>query len=350
MKEKKAATVEVPMAKVGTQGLKVSKLGFGCSGLSGIFNDPLSFEEGAAVIVDAFHKGVTFFDTSDAYGNGHNELLIAHALKHLPREKVQIASKFGIAGFMDGRILIDGSPEYARKCCQESLKRLGVDYIDLYFPHRVDTTVPIEHTMNELKKLVEEGKIKYIGMCEASAETIRRAHAVHPITAAQMEWSLWTRDVEDEIIPVCRELGIGVIAYSPLGHGFFAGRTGTEGLPEGSILALNPRFNGENAVKNRKIYMRFAELAEKHGCTPPQLALAWVLHQGEDVIPIPGTTKVEHFDANIGSLNVKLSEEEWEEVSAAVPRDKIGGERDIELFTSCSWKFANTPLPAIPLQ
>ncbi|RWV88969.1 hypothetical protein GW17_00048899 [Ensete ventricosum] len=322
--------------------LQVSKLGFGCSGLSGIFNDPLSYEQGAAIVIDAFHKGMTFFDTSDAYGNGHNENLIG-----------QIASKFGIAGFQDGRLLINGLPEYARKCCEGSLQRLGVDYIDLYFPHRVDTTVPIEHTMHELKKLVEEGKIKYIGLCEASPDTIRRAHAVHPISAVQMEWSLWTRDIEDEIIPLCRfllELGIGVIAYSPLGHGFFAGRAGTEGLPEGSIVALNPRFNGENAEKNKKLFMRVNKLAEKYRCTPPQLALAWVLHQGEDVVPIPGTTKVKHLDANIASLDVKLSEEELKEVSDALPVDEIGGERDIELFTSCSWKFANTPLPATPLE
>ncbi|URE23950.1 auxin-induced protein [Musa troglodytarum] len=350
MEQKAQQRTQVPKVKVGTQGLEVSKLGFGCSGLSGIFNDPLSYEEGAAIVIDAFHKGVTFFDTSDAYGNGHNENLIGQALKHLPREKVQIASKFGIAGFQDGRLLINGLPEYARKCCEGSLQRLGVDYIDLYFPHRVDTTVPIEHTMHELKKLVEEGKIKYIGLCEASPDTIRRAHAVHPISAVQMEWSLWTRDIEDEIIPLCRELGIGVIAYSPLGHGFFAGRAGTEGLPEGSILALNPRFNGENADKNKKLFVRVTKLAEKHGCTPPQLALAWVLHQGEDVVPIPGTTKVKHLDANIASLDVKLSEEELKEVSDAMPVDEIGGERDIELFTSCSWKFANTPLPATPLE
>ncbi|THU70640.1 hypothetical protein C4D60_Mb08t27110 [Musa balbisiana] len=350
MEQKAQQRTQVPKVKLGTQGLEVSKLGFGCSGLSGIFNDPLSYEEGAAIVTDAFHKGVTFFDTSDAYGNGHNENLIGQALKHLPREKVQIASKFGIAGFQDGRLLINGLPEYARKCCEGSLQRLGVDYIDLYFPHRVDTTVPIEHTMHELKKLVEEGKIKYIGLCEASPDTIRRAHAVHPISAVQMEWSMWTRDIEDEIIPLCRELGIGVIAYSPLGHGFFAGRAGTEGLPEGSIVALNPRFNGENADKNKKLFVRVTKLAEKHGCTPPQLALAWVLHQGEDVVPIPGTTKVKHLDANIASLDVKLSEEELKEVSDAMPVDEIGGERDIELFTSCSWKFANTPLPATPLE
>ncbi|XP_072990379.1 perakine reductase-like [Typha latifolia] len=336
---------QVPKVKVGKQGLEISKLGFGCSGLSGIFNNPLPHEEGASLIIDAFNKGVTFFDTADAYANGDNEILIGKALKHLPREKVQIASKFGIAGFKDGRLIIKGAPEYVRKCCKSSLDRLGVDYIDLYFPHRIDTTVPIEDTMSELKKLVEEGKIKYIGLCEASPDTIRRAHAVHPITAVQMEWSLWTRDIEDEIIPLCRELGIGVIAYSPLGHGFFAGRANTEGLPEGSILALNPRFNGENADKNKLIYMRVAKLAAKYGCTPPQLALSWLLHQEGDVVPIPGTTKTKHLDANIASLKVKLSEEDLKEISATVPIDEVGGERDIELFTSCSWKFANTPQP-----
>ncbi|XP_008813527.2 perakine reductase-like [Phoenix dactylifera] len=337
---------QVPRIKMGRQGFEISKMGFGCSGLSGIFNHPLPHEEGVSLIIDAFNKGVTFFDTADAYADGDNEILIGKALKHLPREKVEIASKFGIAGFENGRLLIKGAPEYVRKCCEGSLQRLGVDYIDLYFPHRIDTTVPIEETMGELKKLVEEGKIKYIGLCEASPDTIRRAHAVHPITAVQMEWSLWTRDIEDEIIPLCKELGIGVIAYSPLGHGFFAGRANTEGLPEGSILALNPRFNGENVDKNKIIYMRVAKLAAKYGCTPPQLALAWLLHQGEDVVPIPGTTKVKHLDANIGSLKVKLSDKDLKEVSAAVPIKEVGGERDIDLFTSCSWKFANTPLPS----
>ncbi|RWW57047.1 hypothetical protein BHE74_00036200 [Ensete ventricosum] len=339
MEQKAQQRTRVPKVKVGTQGLEV--------GLEKKHHRIFTYHCVVSPTHEASDTICAFFRPVGM--KKHRTLSVSlYSVFYL-----QIASKFGIAGFQDGRLLINGLPEYARKCCEGSLQRLGVDYIDLYFPHRVDTTVPIEHTMHELKKLVEEGKIKYIGLCEASPDTIRRAHAVHPISAVQMEWSLWTRDIEDEIIPLCRfllELGIGVIAYSPLGHGFFAGRAGTEGLPEGSIVALNPRFNGENAEKNKKLFMRVNKLAEKYRCTPPQLALAWVLHQGEDVVPIPGTTKVKHLDANIASLDVKLSEEELKEVSDALPVDEIGGERDIELFTSCSWKFANTPLPATPLE
>lgn len=202
--------------------MQVSRLGFGCGGLSGIYNAPLSHEEGCAIIKEVFNKGVTFFDTSDLYGDNHdNEIMVGKALKQLPREKVQLATKFGVT-VSEGMVFgVNGTPEYVRECCEASLKRLDVDYIDLYYQHRVDTSVPIEDTMGELKQLVNEGKIKYIGLSEASVDTIRRAHTVHPITALQMEYSLWSRDIEEEIIPLCRELGIGIVAYSPLGRGFF---------------------------------------------------------------------------------------------------------------------------------
>ncbi|XP_077248020.1 putative aldo-keto reductase 1 isoform X2 [Tasmannia lanceolata] len=196
--------IQIPRVKLGIQGLEVSKLGFGCAGLSGSYNIPLSHEDGGLVIKDAFHKGITFFDTSDIYGaNNDNEILVGKALTQLPRREVQLATKFGVS-FLEGELVIKGDPEYVRKCCEDSLKRLDVEYIDLYYQHRVDRSVPIEDTMGELKKLVEEGKIKYIGLSEASPDTIRRAHAIHPITALQMEWSLWTRDIEDEIVPLCR--------------------------------------------------------------------------------------------------------------------------------------------------
>ncbi|GAB4855400.1 palmitoyltransferase akr1 [Ancistrocladus abbreviatus] len=335
--------VEVPRVKLGRQGLEVSKLGFGCMGLTGVYNSPISEEDGISIIKDAFSKGITFFDTADAYGATTNEVLVGKALKQLPREKVQLATKFGIVSFGPPKMIAKGTPEYVRSCCEASLKRLGVEYIDLYYQHRVDTSVPIEETMGELKKLVEEGKIKYVGLSEASPDTIRRAYAVHPITAVQMEWSLWTRDIEEEIIPLCRELGIGIVPYSPLGRGFFGGRAVVETLPENSFLSTHPRFRGGNLDKNKVIYTRLQDLAKQHGCTPAQLALSWILHQGDDVVPIPGTTKIKNLNGNIGSLKLKLTEKEVQEISDAVPISEVAGDRTYESMSSMSWKFANTP-------
>ncbi|GMN46779.1 hypothetical protein TIFTF001_015966 [Ficus carica] len=311
--------IQVPTVKLGSQGLEVSVLGFGCGGLSGMLNAPLSHEAGCHVLKEAYNQGITFFDTADMYGENDNEIMIGKALKQLPREKIQLATKFGITvseGFQFG---VKGSPEYVRTSCEASLKRLDVEYIDLYYQHRVDTSLPIEDTMGELKKLVEEGKIKYIGLSEANVDTIRRAHRVHPITALQMEYSLWTREIEDEIIPLCRELGIGIVAYSPLGHGFFGGKAVAESLPDGSLLGGHPRFIGENLEKNKVIYTRLANLAAKHACTPPQLALAWLLHQ------------------------VKLTKEDLKEISDAVPTDEVAGEREHPAMAKYVWKFANTP-------
>ncbi|XP_043690646.1 perakine reductase-like isoform X1 [Telopea speciosissima] len=343
--EEKRSQLPIARVKLGTQGLEVSSLGFGCVGLSGLYNAPLSHEAGCSVIIDAFHKGITFFDTSDLYGAKHdNEIMVGKALKQLPRENVQLATKFGVRMQEDGEKAVNGSPEYVRKCCEASLKRLDLDYVDLYYQHRVDTTIPIEDTMGELKMLVEEGKIKYIGLCEASPDTIRRAHAVHPITALQMEYSLWSRDIEEEIIPLCRELGIGIIAYSPLGRGFFGGKAVVESLPTDSILAGHPRFTGDNLEKNKLLYTRVENLAAKHGCTPPQLALSWVLYQGNDVVPIPGTTKLKNLYENIGSLEVKLTEDDIKEISAAVPMDEVAGCRIHEsIYSDYAWNFANTP-------
>ncbi|KAJ1385142.1 NADP-dependent oxidoreductase domain [Sesbania bispinosa] len=282
------AATQIPRVKLGTQGLEVSKLGFGCMSLSGGYNDPLPEKDAISVIKHAFSKGITFFDTADVYGANANEVLLGKALKQLPREKIQLATKFGIVKLDFSSVHVKGTPDYVRSCCEASLKRLDVDYIDLYYQHRVDTTVPIEKTVGELKKLVEEGKIKYIGLSEASPDTIRRAHAVHPITAVQMEWSLWTRDIEDEIVPLCRELGIGIVPYSPLGQGFFGGRGIVQNVLANSYLTAYPRFQAENLNKNKNIYDRIESLGKKHQCTAPQLALAWVLQQGNDVVPIPG--------------------------------------------------------------
>ncbi|KAK4258003.1 hypothetical protein QN277_007517 [Acacia crassicarpa] len=336
--------VQVPRVKLGSQGLEVSRLGFGCGGLSGIYNAPLSHEAGCAVIKEVFNKGITFFDTSDLYGDRHdNEIMVGKALKELPRERVQLATKFGIIMSDGMQFSVKGTPEYVRECCEASLKRLDVSHIDLYYQHRIDTSVPIEDTIGELKKLVNEGKIRYIGLSEASADTIKRAHAVHPITALQMEYSLWSRDIEEEIIPICRELGIGIVAYSPLGRGFFAGKAVEESLPNQSLLGIHPRFNGENLEKNKLFYKRLSDLASKHACTPAQLALAWLLHQGNDIIPIPGTTKVKNLENNIGSLTVKLTNEDVREISDIIPAHEFAGEREYDMFSKYMWKFATTP-------
>ncbi|CDP06791.1 unnamed protein product [Coffea canephora] len=323
--------VEIPTVRLGSQGLEVSKLGFGCMGLSGILNDPVPEEDGIALLKEAFNKGVTFFDTSDSYGiDNANEYLIGKALKH------------------HDRVIVKGTPEYARSCCEGSLKCLDVDYIDLYFIHRIDTTVPIEETMGELKKLVEEGKIKYIGLSEASPDTIRRAHAVHPVTALQIEYSLWTCDIEEEIIPLCRELRIGIVPYSPIGHGFLAGKAVVESLPQSSFLGGRPRFTGENLEKNKNIYFRLQALAQKHKCTPAQLALAWVLHQGDDMVPIPGTTKIKNLHDNIGSVKVKLTKEDLKDIADAVPPSEVAGLSINEAFFHTEWRFSNTPPPKVP--
>ncbi|XP_057736413.1 probable aldo-keto reductase 1 isoform X1 [Arachis stenosperma] len=339
-------SIHIPLVKLGNQGLEVSKLGFGCMNLTGAYAAGVSQEEGISIIKHAFNKGITFFDTSDIYGLNANEILVGKVLKQLPRKKIQIATKFGIEK-LDINTLnmkINGTPSYVRSCCEASLKRLGVEYIDLYYQHRVDTTVPIEDTMGELKKLVEEGKVKYIGLSEASSDTIRRAHAVHPITAVQLEWSLWTRDVEEEIIPLCRELGIGIVPYSPLGRGFFGGKGVVENLPADSVLNAHPRYQAQNLEKNKKIYERIESLAKKHQCSPVQLALAWILQQGNDVAPIPGTTKIKNLDQNVGALAVRLEERVLKEISDAVPIEDVAGTRHFsETHGKATWKFSNTP-------
>ncbi|KAL4382837.1 hypothetical protein AHAS_Ahas04G0273400 [Arachis hypogaea] len=296
--------------------------------MSAYYGPPKPEPDMVALIHHAVQCGVTFLDTSDVYGPHTNEVLIGKALKGGVREKVELATKFGISISDDEKFENRGDPSYVRAACEGSLKRLDIDCIDLYYQHRIDTRVPIEITIGELKKLVEEGKIKYIGLSEASASTIRRAHAVHPISAVQLEWSLWSRDVEEEVIPTCRELGIGIVAYSPLGRGFLSSGTKIlENLSEGDFRQNLPRFQPENLEKNKTIFERVNEMAAKKGCTPSQLALAWVHHQGNDVCPIPGTTKVDNFNQNIAALSVKLAPEEMAELESFAAADAVKGDR-----------------------
>lgn len=313
---------KVRRMKLGSQGLEVSAQGLGCAGMSGFYGPPKPDEEMIKLIHHAINSGVTFLDTADFYGPHINEVLLGKALKGGMREKVQLATKFGIVAYDGKELEVRGDPAYVRASCEASLKRLDIDCIDLYYQLRIDTRVPIEATMGELKKLVEEGKIKYIGLSEGStsvlsASTLRRAHAVHPITAVQMEWSLWTRDVEEEIVPTCRELGIGIVAFTPLGRGFFSsGPKIVETLPASLLQRYQPKFQPENLEHTKNMFDRVSGIAAMKGCTPGQVALAWLHHKGGDVCPLPGTTKVENFDQNIGALSVELTAEEMAELES----------------------------------
>ncbi|KFK22426.1 hypothetical protein AALP_AAs39864U000400 [Arabis alpina] len=339
-----AEACRVRRMKLGSQGLEVSAQGLGCMGLSAFYGAPKPETDSIPLLHHAIRSGVNFLDTSDVYGPETNELLLGKALKDEGiREKVELATKFGNT-CTDGKFEVRGDPAFVRTACEASLKRLDVPCIDLYYQHRVDTRVPIEITMGELKKLVEEGKIKYIGLCEASASTIRRAHAVHPITAVQLEWSLWTRDAEEEIVPTCRELGIGIVAYGPLGRGFFAaGPKLVEKFGNNDSRKAHPRFQPENLDHNKILYEKVSAMSEKKGCTPAQLALAWLHHQGDDVCPIPGTTKIENFNQNIGALSVKLTPEEMSELDSISQPEFVKGER----YTSMVLTFKNSDTPPL---
>jgi len=335
-----ATSSTVRRLHLGSQGLEVSAQGLGCMGMSAFYGPPKPDQEMISLIHHAVSRGITFLDTSDYYGPFTNEILVGKAIKGI-RDKVQLATKFGLR-FAEGKRKIQGDPAYVRAACEASLKRLDIDCIDLYYQHRIDTTVPIEATIGELKKLVEEGKIKYIGLSEASASTIRRAHAVHPITAVQLEWSLWTRDAEEEIIPTCRELGIGIVPYSPLGCGFLsAGPKMVENLTDNDFRKRTPRFSVENLEKNKVIFERICEIASKKQCSPSQLALAWVHHQGNDVAPIPGTTKVKNLEDNIGSLSIDLTPLEMKELEDLVSSIGVFGDRFENMDST--WMNAETP-------
>jgi aryl-alcohol dehydrogenase-like predicted oxidoreductase len=291
------------------QGLQVSDQGLGCMGMSAWYG-ATDEQESIETIHRALELGVFFLDTADVYGQGENEKLVGKAIAGR-REEVVLATKFGNRWFDDGTRRIDGSPEYVRSAIDASLQRLGVDHVDLYYQHRVDADTPIEETVGALAELVAAGKVKHLGLSEAGAQTIRRAHAVHPITALQSEYSLWTRDPEGEILDTCRELGIGLVAYSPLGRGFLAGRfSSPDELDDGDFRKNHPRFSGENLDRNRRLADAVRELAEKKGCTPAQLALAWVLSRGDDVVPIPGTKRRSYLEQNAAASQVELTDDD----------------------------------------
>ncbi len=285
--------------------------------------------ESLATIERALELGITFFDTADMYGPHTNEQLLGRALKG-HREQVVIATKFGIVRNVDapGYRGISGKPDYVRESCEGSLRRLDVDLIDLYYQHRVDPETPIEETVGAMAELVREGKVRFLGLSEASAENIRRAHAVHPITALQSEYSLWTRDPEDEVLAVCRELGIGFVPYSPLGRGFLTGKIQKpEDLAEDDYRLTTPRFQGENFQRNLDLVKRVEEIAREKRCTPAQLAVAWILAQGSDIVPIPGTKHRKYLQENIGAVDVDLTREDLQRIDEAAPKDSFAGSR-----------------------
>ncbi|WP_171164182.1 aldo/keto reductase [Streptomyces sp. I05A-00742] len=326
----------LPTRRLG--GLTVGAQGLGCMGMSHAYGAS-DDDQSIATLHRALDLGVTLLDTSDFYGGGRNEELIGRALASPGRrEQAVVATKFGFANGLGEPTVIRGDAAYVRQACEASLRRLGVDHIDLYYAHRVDRNVPIEETVGAMAELVAEGKIRHLGLSEANPETIRRAHAVHPIAALQSEWSLWTRDLETEVLPVCRELGIGVVPFSPLGRGFLTGRyTSVDGLEQTDMRRTQPRFADGNLEQNLAIVGRLEALAAEKGVTAGQLALAWVQHRGDDVVPIPGTRREKYLEENVAAAVLELSADELAAIDAAAPADGVAGAR----YDETSLTFVN---------
>ncbi|TAM74489.1 aldo/keto reductase [bacterium] len=312
---------------LGRSGLAVSALGLGCLGMSDYYGNR-DDAESEATIHRALELGVTLFDTADMYGAGANEELVGKALRGL-RERVAIATKFGLIRSADGSFSgVDGSPDNVRKMCDASLKRLGMDVIDLYYCHRVDPNTPIDETVGAMAQLVRAGKVRFIGLCEVGPETIRRAHSVHPLTAVQSEYSLWTREPAETAIRTCRELGIGFAAYSPLGRGFLTGTLRSiADIPEGDYRLGNPRFQEENFARNLALVERLREIAAAKQCTPGQLALSWLLSRGDDIVPLPGTKHRRYLDENVGAVGVSLAPEDLASIDSALAQHAVAGAR-----------------------
>lgn len=319
--------------KLGNQGLAVSMMGLGCMGMSEFYGAS-NEDEAIATIHRAIDLGVTFLDTADMYGPFTNEKLVGKAIRDR-RDSVVVATKFGNMRGEQGEFLgVNGQPDYVRKACDDSLRRLGVDTIDLYYQHRVDTKTPIEDTVGAMAELVTAGKVRFLGLSEAAPATIRRAQAVHPISALQTEYSLWTRDTEDEVLPTVRELGIGFVAYSPLGRGFLTGRIKSmDDLDPTDYRRRSPRLQGENFAKNLEVVTRIEEMAREKNVTPSQLALAWVLHCGDDIVPIPGTKRVSYLEENVRALDVQLSDDEMSRIDEAAPKGITAGDRYPDMST-----------------
>src|SRR6478672_10502332 len=313
--------------KLGKQGLKVSALGLGCMGMSEFYGAG-DERESIATIHRSIELGCTFLDTADMYGSGKNEELVGRAIRDR-RDKVVLATKFGNVRGPNGEFLgVKGTPDYVRSACEASLKRLGVEVIDLYYQHRVDKNVPIEDTVGAMAELVREGKVRYIGLSEASPKTIRRAHKIHPISALQSEYSLWEREPEEEILPTLRELGIGFVPYSPLGRGFLTGEFKKfDDLAQDDYRRFSPRFQGENFQKNLDLVAKISEIAAEKNVTPAQLALAWVLAQGDDIAPIPGTKRRKYLEQNLAAAEIKLTKQDLARINEVAPHGAAAGER-----------------------